>query len=278
MLRGLTRAGFGNLESEEQWIRLAAQSGFQAVDVDAAGLIARNGLEQAKALLEENNIVIGAIGLPVEWRADEAAFRAGLPALIEAAEAASALGCASCCTYILPSTDSGSAHFMALATRRIRVCADILDAYGIRLGLEFVGPHHLRTRWANPFIWTMEETLDWIGAIHAPNLGLLFDAYHWYTTGGTINDILQLKPEQIVHAHMNDAPDIPVEDVLDNDRLYTGEGVIDLAGFLRALSDIGYKGVVAQEVLTPEPPSASMEELMARSKSGFDKVFAQAGL
>lgn len=278
MLRGLSRAGFGNLDSEEQWIKLAAESGFQAVDIDAKGLIDRNGAEQAKALLADHRMTIGAIGLPVEWRSDEATFRAGLPALVDAAEAASMLGCTSCCTYILPSTDMKSAHFMALATQRLRLCADILGAYGIRLGLEFVGPHHLRTRWAHPFIWTMEETLDWMQAIHAPNLGLLFDAYHWYTTGGTISDIHKLKPEQIVHVHINDASNIPVEEVLDNNRLYPGEGVIDLAGFLRALSDIGYKGVVAQEVLTPEPPSASMEELMARSKAGFDKVFASAGL
>ncbi len=278
MLRGLTHAGFGTIESEERWIKLASQAGFEAVDINALGLIERNGLEQAKELLESNQMAIGAIGLPVEWRADDDAFRSGLPTLVAAAEAAAALGCTSCCTYILPSTDLPSAHFMALATRRMRICADILDAYGIRLGLEFVGPHHLRTRWTNPFIWTMEETLDWIDAIHAPNLGLLFDAYHWYTTGGTVKDIHALKPEQIVHVHINDAPDVPVAEVLDNNRLYPGEGVIDLSGFLRALADIGYQGVVAQEVLTPESPTASIEDLMARSKTGFDQVFNSVGL
>ncbi|WNR44190.1 sugar phosphate isomerase/epimerase family protein [Paenibacillus roseipurpureus] len=278
MLRGLTRAGLGQIESDVQFIELAAKYGFQAVDLDALSLVEAHTLDGARVLLERNGLVIGSIGLPVEWRTTEEAFRAGLPKLAQAAEAAAALGCTSCCTYVLPSTDLGAAHFMALATRRLRTCAQILGAYGIRLGLEFVGPHHLRTRWKHPFIWTLDETLDWIDAIGEPGVGLLFDAYHWYTTGGTIADIEKLRPDQIVHVHINDAPDVPVADVLDNGRLYPGEGVIDLAGFLQSLQRIGYAGVVAQEILTATPPTDSPESLAERSKAGFDKVYAAAGM
>lgn len=278
MLRGLTGAGLGRIESDERLIELAAAHGFQAVDLDAAGLIERHGLEQARALLAKNGIVIGSIGLPVEWRTTEEAFLEGLEQLAPAAAAAAALGCTSCCTYILPSTDLKAAHFMALATRRLRTCAQILGAYGVRLGLEFVGPHHLRTRWENPFIWTLEETIDWIDAIGESNVGLLFDAYHWYTNGLAVADIEALRAEQIVHVHINDAPDVPVEEALDNGRLYPGEGVIDLAGFLGALHKIGYKGAVSQEILTAEASTQTPEELVLRSKAGFDKVFSAAGL
>ncbi|KRE66102.1 sugar phosphate isomerase/epimerase family protein [Paenibacillus sp. Soil750] len=278
MLRGLTRAGLGKIESNEQFIELAAKYGFQAVDIDAVGLVETHTVAGARELLEKNGLVIGSIGLPVEWRSTEEVFREGLPKLAQAAEAAAALGCTSCCTYVLPSTDLGAAHFMALATRRLRTCAQILGAYGIRLGLEFVGPHHLRTRWQNPFIWTIDETLDWIDAIGERNVGLLFDSYHWYTNGGTVADIEKLRVDQIVHVHINDAPDVPVEEVLDNGRVYPGEGVIDLAGFLQGLQRIGYTGAVAQEILTAEAPTDSPESLAERSKAGFDKVYAAAGL
>jgi sugar phosphate isomerase/epimerase len=278
MLRGLTRAGLGDIGSDERFIELAAQYGFDAVDADAKGLIDRNGLEQAKELLQRNRVVIGAIGLPVEWRTTDEAFRQGLPKLAESAAAAAALGCTSCCTYVLPSTDEKPAHFMALATKRLRVCSQILGAYGIRFGLEFVGPHHLRTRWKHPFVWTVDETLDWIDAIGEPNVGLLYDSYHWYTNELTVEDIGKLKPEQIVHVHINDAPDVKVEEALDNGRLYPGEGVIDLAGFLRGLNNIGYKGVVAQEILSASAPTDTPDRLIQRSKEGFDKVFTAAGL
>lgn len=278
MLKGLSRAGLGNIGSDERFVALAGEYGFQTVDIDAKGLIERNGLEGARKLLDDNRVSIGSIGLSVEWRASEEKFLSGLAKLAEEAAAAASLDCRSCCTYILPATDFKAAHFTVLATRRLRTCAQILGAYGIRLGLEFVGPHHLRTAWANPFLWTMHETLDWIAAIGEPNVGLLFDAYHWYTNGHTLEDILALTPDQIVHVHINDAPNVAVEAALDNGRIYPGEGVIDLGGFLKALNAIGYKGSVTQEILSAEAPKEEAEALLARSRAGYDKVYRAAGL
>ncbi|NUU59147.1 sugar phosphate isomerase/epimerase family protein [Paenibacillus agri] len=277
MLRGLTTAGLGEITSNEEYIRSAAEFGFQAVDLNPLELIEELGQEKALALLESTGITIGSFSLDVDWRSTEENFRAGLEQLVRVAEAAAALNCKACCTYILPSTDLPAAPFMIAATRRLRLCADILGAYGISLGLEFVGSNHLRTQWANPFIWTMEDTLEWMEAINSRNVGLLLDSYHWYTNGLTTDDLLKLKPEQITHAHINDAKDLPIPELLDGDRLYPGEGVIDLAGFLESLVKIGYKGVVAQEVLAPGSGQTS-QELLARSKAGFDKVFAPLGL
>lgn len=278
MLRGLSKAGLGNVGSDENFIKLAAIYGFKTVDLDALSFIEQHGLEQAKALLQQHSVSLCSIGLQVEWRGTEEQFQSSLTRLAASAEAARALGCSACCTYVLPSTDMNAAHFMALATRRLRICAEVLGAYGIRLGLEFVGPHHLRTRWANPFIWTINETLDWIDTIGLTNVGLLFDAYHWYTTSNRIEDILSLQASQIVHVHINDAPDLPIEQVLDNGRLYPGEGVINLTGFLQSLQHIGYQGSVTQEILTAEPPKDSAETLLERSKVGYDKVYQAAGL
>lgn len=273
MIKGLTVAGLGAVD-EVQLIRKAAEYGFGAVDIDAKALEDRLGTDGARELLEQHGVRIGAIGLPVEWRGPEREFRQGLERLAAAAAAAERLGCDACCTYILPSTDEKPAPFMAAAVRRLRICAEVLGAHGIRLGLEFVGPHHLRTAWKHPFIWTAEETLELIAAIGLPNVGLLVDTYHCYTTGLTAEELRKLRAEQIVHVHINDVHDWPVERLLDNDRLYPGEGAADLPAYLRSLKQIGYGGVVAQEVLTPEPPSGTLDELLERSRKGFAKVFA----
>lgn len=281
MLKGLTRAGIGNVGSIEAFIQAAAKYGFEAIAADGKELeqwINDKGLPGSQAILKEHGIQIATIGLPVQWRTTEEEFLAGLPTLIRHAEAASSLGCTACCTYVLPSTDHASAHFMSLATRRLRTCAQILAPYGIRLGLEFVGPHHLRTNWKNPFIWGLQETLDWIETIGERNVGLLFDSYHWYTNELEIEDILKLNASQIVLVHINDAPNVPVAEVLDNDRLFPGEGVINLAGFLQALHQIGYKGAVAQEILTPKPLDEPSDWLMQRSQEAFHNVYSAAGL
>ncbi|WP_127498218.1 sugar phosphate isomerase/epimerase family protein [Paenibacillus glycanilyticus] len=274
MLKGLTRAGLGPIGDDKAFIEQAARYGFQSVDLDAAGLIHTYGLEGARELLSANGISVGSCGFPVEWRTTDEAFRDGLPQLEEQAKAAAQLGCTASCTYILPATDVSPGIFTIQAVRRLRESANILNHYGVKLGLEFVGPHHLRTAWKYPFIYSMEDTLAFADAINAPNVGLLFDAYHWYTNGLGTEDIEKLSPEQIVHVHINDAKDISVEQVLDNDRVYPGEGVIDLPGFLRSLKKIGYTGAVAQEILAPGDIVSSVEEALERSKAGFDKVFA----
>lgn len=277
MIKGLSRAGIGDAGDLTAFIQKAAAHGFGAVDAGGQEIEVmieqKGGVQAAKDYLAEHRIVISSIGLSVEWRKSEEEFLAGLPQLAADAKAAASVDCRSCCTYVLPSTDWNAAHFMAVATRRLRTCAQLLGAYGIRLGLEFVGPHHLRTTWKNPFIWDMGDTLDWIHAIGEPNVGLLLDAYHWYTTEAEKEDLLKLTPNDIVHVHINDAKNVPVQEALDNDRVYPGEGVIDLKAFLDALRQIGYEGAVAQEILTREPSAESSDELFARSQSGFQKVF-----
>ncbi|WP_226526752.1 sugar phosphate isomerase/epimerase family protein [Metabacillus niabensis] len=274
MLRGLTKAGLGSFADDKQFIELASEYSFQSVDLDAKNLIEAYGLIEAQEILLVNNIQLGAIGLPVEWRSSHEEFSKDLVNLASAAKAAQELGCTRCCTYILPSTDLKSAQFMSLAVKRLRICAEILGSYDVRLGLEYVGPHHLRNTWKNPFIWTQEETLQLIDAIGLPNVGLLLDSYHWYTTGLSSEDLSNLNAQQIVHVHINDAENLPVEELKDNDRLYTGEGVIDLPLFLKSIKKTGYSGPISQEVLTPSQPSESGEELIKRSKIGFDKVFS----
>lgn len=281
MIKGLTRAGIGNVGSLEQWISAASRYGFEAIDPGAEEVkewAAVKGIGQASAYLQQHGIRLGSISLSVQWRESEEQFMDGLDGLAAQAAAAASLGCQACGTYILPSTDSDPVRFMAQATRRLRICARILAPYGIRLALEFVGPHHLRTRWKHPFLWDLQATLEWIEAINEPNVGLLLDSYHWYTNELQEEDIAALKREQIVLVHINDAPDVPLAEVQDNGRLYPGEGVIDLTAFLRGVKKTGYEGVISQEILTPAPPEQPSEILLERSRAAFDKVFRAAGL
>lgn len=273
MIRGLTRAGIGDIGSDEDFIIKASQFGFQAVDLNPAGLVRKYGTEGTLEFLHRHHMQIGSFFLVVDWQSDEAKFQNGLQEFIESVVVASKLGLTRCSTYILPSTDQPPLRFLMSATRRLRLCADILGEYHIRLALEFVGSHHLRTAWKHPFIWRMDDTLEWMGLIGADNVGLLLDSYHWHTNGLGVNDILGLRAEQIVHVHINDAYDLPIEELLDHERIYPGEGTIHLAGFLQSLHKIGYEGVVSQEVMNSSVTTDS-SILLGRSKEAFDRVFA----
>ena len=70
----------------------------------------------------------------------------------------------------------------------------------------------------------------------------------------------RLQRSDVVVVHVNDAPaGVAVDEQLDQVRALPGEtGVLDLAGFLQALREIGYDGPV-----TAEPFSQRLRELPA---------------
>ncbi|MCR8659937.1 sugar phosphate isomerase/epimerase family protein [Paenibacillus endoradicis] len=277
MLKALTRAGLGRVESEVELITYAAAYGFDAVELDPCQLHKECGLDQAKQLLDEKNIVAAAFSLAVNWQDSEKAFQEDLQQLPHRAYAASMLGSTVCCTYILPSTDLDLVTFSFHAVRRLRICAQILQPYGIKLAIEFVGPHHLRTAWKYPFIHTMEDTLFLIDAIALPNVGLLIDSYHWHCNNMNTTQLKLLNAQDIAYVHINDAKPLPIEQLVDNDRLYPGDGVIDLVAFLEAIHSTGYQGIVAQEILSTESNIIN-EQALTTIQSGMNSIWSQLRL
>jgi sugar phosphate isomerase/epimerase len=91
--------------------------------------------------------------------------------------------------------------------------------------------------------------MELVDAIGTGNVGLLLDSWHWYTSHGTVEELLQLSNKDIVHVHVNDAPSgIAVDQQMDNRRgLPVTTGVIDMKGFINAVVKIGYDGPVECE-------------------------------
>jgi sugar phosphate isomerase/epimerase len=213
--------------------------------------------------------------LPVRWREDEAAFEESLQTLPQKAQTAQAIGCHACVTYIPPSVSGDPEEFRAMMVRRFRQVCAILADYEVHLGIEWVAPAHFR-RSGNPVLWRMDQALDLCDAVGAPNIGLLVDSFHWFCAQHTLDELRALPRQRIVHVHINDAPDRPVDEQVDNERVMPGEGVIDLLGFLRALRYAGYDGAVSVEVLSKTlPQQFSKDELAAQAKRGMDDLFAR---
>src|SRR5207245_9725629 len=120
-----------------------------------------------------------------------------------------------------------------LSKERMSPSAQMRRRSPIRLGLEFRGPLHFRTRQPYEFIWRMDETLAFAKEC-GPNIGLTLDAWHWHHAGATAADILAAGKSHIVHVHVSDARRQPAEEVRDNQRLMPGEGVIDLVTFFQS--------------------------------------------
>jgi sugar phosphate isomerase/epimerase len=81
---------------------------------------------------------------------------------------------------------------------------------------------------------------------------------------------------RVVVVHFDDAPDLPADQIRDNQRLLPGEGVINLTGFLQALQKIGYQDSLSVEVfgrgLKEMPPKESAKLCFDSSVAVFKKA------
>ena len=254
--------------------RLAAKVGFPGVDVDLGAAI-KAGLPATNALLAELKIKPAAVNLPVEFRKDDAAFRHDLERLGDRSSFAAAIGCPRMITWIMPSNKTPKAELRPVYLKRFRAIADVLARSHVRLGLEFLGPLHLRRMEPYEFIWRMPDMLAFAIECGA-NVGLLLDVWHWHHAGATTDDILQAGKERIVHVHFNDAPNLPPEQIRDDQRLMPGEGVIDLVAFLHALKKIGYADALSVEVfgrgLKDMTPEAAARLALDKSSAVMQKA------
>ena len=256
--------------------RLAAKVGFPGTDVMLEDAM-KQGVAATKDLLAELKLRPAAINFAPEFRKDDATFAAGLVKLKESAPFAEAIGCPRMVTYIMSSSPTPKEELRELYRKRFSEAAKILADSNVRLGLEFLGPLHIRKAFPHEFIWRMDEMLEFAKTC-GPNVGLLLDAWHWHHAGATTEDIIKAGKERIVHVHFDDAPNLPPEQIRDNERLLPGEGVINLTGFLQALKKIGYTDALSVEVFGRGLKNYTPE---VAAKMGLDAslgVFKKAGV
>ncbi len=225
---------------------LAAKTGFSGVEVPVTKALEappQVTVDKLRAL----KLKAGAIGLPVEIRKDDETFAKDLALLDRAAKFAAAIACPRMATWILSSSDLPKEQQRKVMRSRLRQVCDVLARSQVRLGLEFLGPLHIRRARPHEFIWKMPEMLEFAREC-GPNCGLLLDSWHWHHAGGTPEDILQAGREAIVHVHLADAPNLPPDQIKDQERLLPGEGVVNWQGFLGALKQIGYRDALSPEV------------------------------
>ena len=256
--------------SFKQFVDLASEHGFNGIDFGIGGAMrlaeTEGGAEALKDYAASKNVAPAVFGLDVEWRKDDATFQEGLLKLPAQAAFAQALGSDRCTTWMPPSINDEFSVWTERTASRFREVAIIFADAGIRLGLEWVGPHHLRAGGANPMgkydtVHDIPGTLDLIAQTGLDNLGLLVDSYHCYTTGAGEAEVAALTDAQIVHVHINDAPKgVGPGGAKDGERLLPGEGEIDLEGFLRGLKTAGYTGYIAAEILAPQDLAPNAED------------------
>jgi sugar phosphate isomerase/epimerase len=227
-------------------------------------------------MLYERGLQSAGWGLPVPLMAPQADFRARLAKLPEIADRCSRAGDLRCSTWVLSGSNEMTYDEMFdFLCERVAQVARVLNYNGVRLGLEFLGPKTIRNKFKHEFIYTMDGMLKLCEAVGTGNVGLLLDAWHLYTGGGNVEDVLKLTDRNVVNVHINDAPaGVALEAQVDNVRCLPGEtGVTDVRRFLECLKQIGYTGPVMAEPFSDRVRKMKPDEAIRATKRAIDSVW-----
>jgi sugar phosphate isomerase/epimerase len=280
--------GIDGLSLQER-IDLAVRHGFEGVDLPADELSSMDDAERAAEAIAAAGLRWGLFWLPADFLAERAEYEEGMELLAELAPRVACAGCTRTYAHIWPgSHDMPYSENMGWHVRRLRPLAATLSEHGISLGLEFIGPKTLRAPFRYPFVHTLAQAAELADTVH-PATGIVVDCFHWYTSGGTLQDLRRhLRAEQVVNVHANDArAGRQRDEQIDMEReMPLATGIIDAPGVLRVLDEMGYDGPLIAEPfqpalgrlrqLAPDDAAAEviavMRALVARSRAGDQAV------
>lgn len=276
--KNLAPGHIGVKANQRQALEYAVKYGFDSI-TPSLGEFENKSTTEIREWVEtmkEKGIRYSTGGLPVEFRRDENRFQRDLARLPKQANVLKQLGVKRVATWITPGhKELTYLQNFEQCKKRFREVAKMLKDNGIQLGLEFVGPRTSRTRYRFPFICTQLGMMELVKAIGTGNVGLLLDSWHWYTSHGTVEELLKLSNKDVIHVHVNDAPSgIHVDRQIDNRRaLPVTTEVIELKGFINALVKIGYDGPVECEPFDRELSRMEDNAALQKTIESLDRLW-----
>lgn len=148
-----------------------------------------------------------------------------------------------------------------------RLC-DEAKGYGTRILFEMM-----------PFanIHTLNDTIALVEGAAAPNGGVILDLWHVVRMGIPYGDLRRIPARYLMGVELNDGDmelkgDLHLETI--NNRKLCGDGEFDVAGFIKCMRDMGYRGAWGIEVLNEGMREWPLDKLMSRS---YSTTIAQFG-
>ncbi|MEQ9375536.1 MAG: sugar phosphate isomerase/epimerase family protein [Imperialibacter sp.] len=267
-----------------QTLDYAIQHGYEAISPFTQEVMkdySSAQLNEIMAKMKANKISYDSTNIPVEFRRDEAKFKEDLKDLPKFCEAMQKQGATRINTWIISSHGTLTYNEnMRQHASRLGECAKIMNDYGIRLGLEYLGMRTLVAGNRYTFISSMKEGKELIAAIGTGNVGFVLDSFHWYCANDTLEDIKTLTPSDIITADINDArAGFKREEQQDGKReLPLATGVINMKDFLQGLIDIGYDGPVRTEPFNQALNELENDEALATNMAAMKKSLALVGM
>lgn len=154
--------------------------------------------------------------------------------------------------------------------RILRRLSDMAAPHNLKLCFELVGAPKCSVR-------SVAQANEIVSAVDRSNVGFVFDTANIYMNGKCTDysAIKTVDPEKIFAAHINDFDDVDEADFDVSKRCFCGLGVANVPGFLQALQDSGYEGMVSIEVFRPEYWALTPAEVVFQAHETTKKIMLE---
>lgn len=122
---------------------------------------------------------------------------------------------------------------------------DIAEKHNVSLAFEFLGQ-------TDCSVQTLDLCNEIVEKVDRENIGNVIDTFHFYAGNSSFEAIEKMKPEKLFIFHINDAENLPKEQLTDAHRVYPGEGILPIKEIKAKFDEIGYDRMVSIEIFRPE--------------------------
>ena len=231
-------------------IKAASNAGYDLIEIWASKLrkyLESHTPEDLNALLQENRLEPYSINSieHVTFRTPED-YEGVKAECEELTSIAGAIGC----PYVvivpgkLPEGKSEE-EIIEGSVEVLRELSDIAAKHGVSLAFEFLGQ-------TDCSVQTLDLCKEIVERTARENIGLVIDTFHFYAGNSTFGAIDELDPAKLFIFHINDAENLPKEELTDAHRLYPGEGILPIREIKSHFDKIGYDRMVSIEIFRPE--------------------------
>jgi len=252
------------------FIPIAERAGFGAVELTqdkVEPILARNSLKALADQIETHGLTVASINGPENFNLlNQRQFSEISERSQKLAQAARELNCNLLVPVPSPMQSGLSADEVRAKTARS--LTQLADSCGqdINLGLEFLGIKECSVN-------NLKDAIEIVRTVNRKNVGLVLDSFHLYLSGSQLTEMKEVDRDRIFLVHVNDSEPGDRSTMRDANRLYPGEGVIDLKRFAVDLAKLRYDSFLSLELLRPSYWEEDPEKVAAIGRESLRKVF-----
>ena len=258
MIKSFEFSMMGVSHDIKELIPYCGENGFDAIGVPAKIFEDEKTAAEYDAMVKAHGLKWGLLPMPADfyyWDLGEEEFIAALKELQHRAKVAEKLGIKHAYNHVW---SSGSREFdenFRWHVERVKKVTHILKEHGVHYGLEFLGPHELRTFAPYEFVHSLSGVLAIIDAA-GENTGIAFDSHHWFCSNNADpGDMLWMQThiDRLVAFHMNDSVEgVPFNEQKDMvRRLPMESGVVNTKELYRRFDIPGNTALCMMEPFQP---------------------------